>query len=139
MTNLKQEYQEKLNIFKEKMEQYCIVQKLIGKNIDLQKCSVDLYDSYDWTSPICPGYKISTDEMKFSIGINPNDGEIVIEIYDKEMQDKIEANKYLIYLNEHEINNKEDRISVRKEPYHFWAYIYNHYDAVKNILDLYLV
>lgn len=138
---LNPEYQQKLNPFRELIESYVIMQKLTGDNIDFSEYENNgIYDCWDYASPTCFTLCINrNNNAKFELSINPQDGEIIVEIKDKNINP--EAHTYLKNIRSQPLRSMKEnhwtRIATTVSYGGFLGYFTNKDNIVMEIMKLY--
>lgn len=132
---MKEEIKQKIEHFEELLDSYIVLDKL--KGIQCKKETSEygtMYDAYDYRSPSCYSIELRYDIYNFTLGVNLEDGELILEVHDgranvikyfKEIEDK--------YLD---CYNKKDRISISTCS-GILGYFYNHDEEVENIIRTY--
>jgi hypothetical protein len=135
------DYKEKLQPFKEKIENYVIMEKLTNnKDINLTEEEFMPYDGYNIK---CPTIRITKNDFAkttlFAISINPDSGEFIIEIYNLSSDNNNKLNVYISYINRYNYSFNNSSLYTDRYYEHFSGCFWNNDDMVEKILDLYLV
>jgi hypothetical protein len=134
------DYKEKLQPFKEKIENYLIIRKLTDCNYNVGLIEEE-FMPYDGYNIKCPTIRIARTNLSkttlFSISINPKSGEFIIEL-DLTNTHPYKLNKYLKEINSYNYLFNNSSLSTDLNYDCFYGYFWNNDDMVEKILDLYL-
>jgi hypothetical protein len=123
--------------FLKNIEQYLIIEKLLGKSYEIRRREVWIYNNSDI---LYPAYTIELLNCKydqsFEISINPDNEEIIIDFYIENFNYK-KKDLYLYMKKLKEIKNNEIKLKYTND--YAFIYIMNNDSIIYDIIKLYFI